>query len=126
MLRKWMSGLLVAMIMVFGLSGCVSATSYENVDVAKAYELTKDQSVEIIDVRTKEEYDGGHVPNSKLLPLQEIDAWHASLDKNKTYLIVCRSGNRSGQASKYLVDKGFTKVINMTGGMNQWQYEIEK
>lgn len=88
--------------------------------------MTKDPNVEIIDVRTPEEYAAGHVPGSKLLPLQTIDDWHLSLDKKKTYLMVCRSGNRSGQASAYLAGKGYANVFNMAGGMNEWTYDVEK
>ncbi|MDF2789200.1 MAG: Rhodanese-related sulfurtransferase, partial [Neobacillus sp.] len=47
------------------------------------------------------------------------------LDKEESYLIICRSGNRSAQASELLTSNRFSTIYNMTGGMNSWEYEIE-
>jgi rhodanese-related sulfurtransferase len=47
-------------------------------------------------------------------------------DKDKSYLIVCRSGNRSVQAAELLSGRGFEKLYNMTCGMNEWSFEIEQ
>jgi rhodanese-related sulfurtransferase len=48
------------------------------------------------------------------------------LDKEESYLVVCRSGNRSAQASEILINNSFANIYNMTGGMNSWAYEIAK
>ncbi len=121
--KRW-GILLILLLFVIALAGC--ATGYETVNTVQAKQMIEAKEVEIIDVRTPEEYAAGHVPGSKLLPLQEIDNWYASLDPTKKYLMVCRSGNRSGQASNYLSGKGFTQVLNMAGGMNEWTYEVEQ
>ncbi|WP_316569644.1 rhodanese-like domain-containing protein [Neobacillus sp. YIM B06451] len=106
------------------LAGCGTAT-YETVSVEEAMELIKKNEVKILDVRTPEEYNGGHIPGSELIPLQVLDGMAENLDKDADYLIVCRSGNRSQQASELLAAKGFS-VLNMDGGMNAWTGEIEK
>jgi rhodanese-related sulfurtransferase len=54
-----------------------------------------------------------------------IEGMSEDLDKDKSYLLVCRSGNRSQQAAELLTANGFKNVFNMTGGMNEWTYEIE-
>ncbi len=77
----------------------------------------------IIDVRTAAEYSSGHIEGAINLDFRggqtfrdDLDA----LDKNKTYLIYCRSGNRSGQTLPIMEDLGFMKVYNLSGGINRW------
>lgn len=107
------------------LAGC-SGTGYKNVTSKEAKDLIDKGKVTVIDVRTPEEYNSGHIPGAKLIPLQVIDGSTDSLKKDGSYLIVCHSGNRSQQASEILTEKGFKNIYNMTGGMNDWKYSIEK
>jgi rhodanese-related sulfurtransferase len=120
-------GLLTAIL--FGLlvmiSGCQSQPTYENVSSEKAKELIDEQKVEVVDVRTEEEYNQGHIPGAKLIPLDQLDNHIDELEKEQSYLIVCRSGNRSTQASEQLVDNGFTNILNLKKGMNEWTYDVE-
>ena len=73
----------------------------------------------LIDVRTPAEFNGGKLPGAKNIDmfskdfLTQID----KLDKDKTYLLYCRSGNRSGQACNIMAGRGFTKLYNMAGGV---------
>ena len=79
----------------------------------------------IVDVRTKKEFQNGYIENA-----MNID-YHADnfsdliekLERNKTYLIYCRSGGRSGSALRIMDKMGFEEVYNMTGGITQWQEE---
>ena len=86
----------------------------------------------LIDVRSLEEFHGelGHVSGSKLITLgDELDNEIANYDKNQKIVFICRSGNRSGLATKQALAQGFTKVFNMTGGMILWKklgLEVEK
>jgi rhodanese-related sulfurtransferase len=124
-LRKvgWVAFVLISIMII--LSAC-SSNTYQNLDVQKAHQFISDHSPQILDVRTQEEYAEGHIPHSQLLPLQEIEQWYPKLDPNEEYLIVCRSGRRSAEASEFLAGKGFAHVYNMSGGMNQWTFEVEK
>lgn len=109
------------------ITACGSGNEgYRNVNPQEAKQLIDDNKVAVIDVRTPEEFAEGHIPNSKLIPLQELESRLDELNKDEPYLIVCRSGNRSAQASELLGNNGFKKIYNMTGGMNMWEYEIEK
>jgi rhodanese-related sulfurtransferase len=114
---------IISIILVI-LTACGNA-GYKNVSTEDAKKLIENNEVVVLDVRTPEEFQGGHIPNAILIPLQELENRLNELEKGESYLIVCRSGNRSTQASEVLSANGFTKVFNMTGGMNNWGFEIE-
>lgn len=80
----------------------------------------------IVDVRTAQEYAEGHIPGAILLPNEEIgDTPPAILPVLDTeILLYCRSGNRSAQAAKKLVDMGYTNVFDF-GGINSWPYDTQ-
>lgn len=98
------------------------------IDVATARELSNRDDVLILDVRENDEYAAGHIPGATLVPLGQLASRMSELPKDKTIVAVCRSGNRSGQATELLRQNGFN-VHNMQGGMNAWQqagYEVER
>ncbi|MAT39235.1 MAG: rhodanese [Ectothiorhodospiraceae bacterium] len=84
--------------------------------------MRKDSDAVLIDTRTKMEYDEGHMPDAQLIDImdpqfrEKIDA----LDRNKSYYMYCRSGNRSGQACKMMLKMGFEKVYNLQSGVLDW------
>lgn len=73
---------------------------------------------QLIDVRTQEEYELGHINGSTLHPVDEIESFNK--DKNKTYYVHCKSGNRSAKASKYLAEQGYD-VVNLDGGYKAYE-----
>ena len=79
----------------------------------------------LLDVRTKEEFDAGHIPGAVLLPNDKIVDTPPELlpDLNAEILIYCRSGNRSAQAANKLVAMGYTNVYDF-GGIIDWPYEV--
>lgn len=97
---------------------------YKKITPEEAKELMVEGNI-ILDVRTKEEYDQGHIEGAMLLPVSDIlDGKLDSLpDKNQIILVYCRSGNRSATASKYLVKVGYTNVYDF-GGIKDWPYEV--
>jgi rhodanese-related sulfurtransferase len=74
-------------------------------DIAR--QLKSGKNLNIIDVREENEIETGKIPGAKHIPLGEILTRLDELDKEKEYVMVCRSGNRSGLASKWLTEKGF-------------------
>lgn len=78
----------------------------------------------IVDVRTKEEYDTGHIEGAVLIPNEEIGITMPEQlpEKDAEILVYCRSGNRSAQAAEKLAGMGYTNV-NDFGGINSWPYE---
>jgi rhodanese-related sulfurtransferase len=77
--------------------------------------------VVLIDVRTPEEFAAGHLPNALNINVESADfeTQIAALDKNTTYGIYCRSGNRSTVASDKMAQAGFTSLINSTAGLDE-------
>ncbi len=86
----------------------------------KAYNNTEDAV--LIDVRTAAEIAEGSIDGHIAIDIQRPGFMEkvAELPKDKTYFIYCRSGNRSGQACKYMATQGFEKLYNLKGGMLAW------
>lgn len=80
----------------------------------------------ILDVRTQEEYDQGHIPGAVLIPDYEIEAKAEEVltDKDQQILVYCRSGRRSKNAAQILVELGYTNIKEF-GGILDWPYEVE-
>lgn len=85
--------------------------------------LKSSTKIEVIDVREDDEVAEGIIENAIHIPLKEIPNQKDSLNKDKHYVIVCRSGGRSMKACEYLDKAGF-QVSNMAGGMLKWKGEI--
>ena len=81
----------------------------------------------ILDVRTQEEYDEGHIPGAVLISHEEIaeKAEDVLTDKDQLILVYCRSGRRSKIASEALVELGYTNIKEF-GGILDWPYAVEK
>lgn len=75
----------------------------------------------ILDVRQPEEWNEAHIPDSTLIPLDQLANRINELPKDQEIVVVCRSGNRSAQGRDILLQAGFTNVTSMAGGLNQWK-----
>ncbi|HMV13875.1 MAG: rhodanese-like domain-containing protein [Chitinophagales bacterium] len=86
-----------------------------------AYNEQKDNAV-ILDVRTAAEIADANIDGHIAIDIQQPGFMEkvAELDKSKTYFVYCRSGNRSGQACRYMSTQGFEKLYNLKGGMMAW------
>ena len=121
---KKVLAIIIITLVVF-LVSCGSA-SYEVISASEAkIMLDNDQSIKLIDVREKSEYDDGHIEGAILLPLGLIQENAESILTNKSapYILYCRSGNRSNQASQIFIDLGYKNIYDM-GGIIDWPYEI--
>ena len=104
------------------------SAEYRKISSDQAQEMMKTEKDNVIlDVRTAGEYAEGHIPGAVNLPLDQIGSGDiASLpEKDQLVMVYCRSGNRSAAASKKLVEKGYTRVIDF-GGINTWKGEVVK
>ena len=83
--------------------------------------LAEDDAVVVVDVRTPEEFAEGHLPDAVNINLQGADfaGEVAALDPSATYVVYCRSGNRSAQAAALMAEAGFTDVRDL-GGIGDW------
>ncbi|MDM5358343.1 rhodanese-like domain-containing protein [Peribacillus sp. ACCC06369] len=86
--------------------------------------LKGNSPVHIIDVREVDEVKAGKIPNALNIPLGLVEFRMQDLDNSNEYIMVCRSGGRSSRAAHLLEDHGY-KVVNMMGGMNEWEGPIE-
>jgi rhodanese-related sulfurtransferase len=95
------------------------ATLPAEISVEEAY-LKYQQGVFFLDVRTAEEWDQVRIPNTTLIPLDELASRLDELPRDREIVVVCRSGNRSAQARDTLLAAGFPSVTSMAGGITQW------
>ncbi len=136
-MRKRFCFLLLAAAAIL-LAGCSSSgqvmdgddmirqAAYSQITPEEALEMMeKDDGHVIIDVRTQEEYDEGHIPDAVLIPNETIASEPpAELpDKDQIILIYCRRGNRSKDASQKLADMGYTNIYEF-GGIETWEGEV--
>jgi len=90
-----------------------------------AEKLKNGEKLNMIDVREDEEVAQGKIPEARHIPLSELPERVNELDKNQPYYMICRSGGRSGQACSILKAQGYD-VVNVAGGMLDWEDEVEK
>lgn len=123
------------MISAMTLAGCnnsvnnidVNKTKYIRISAEEAKTIIDSEDVIILDVRTQDEFDSGHIENAVLLPVTEINdnAEEVLPDKDAKILVYCRSGNRSATAARELIRMGYTNVYDF-GGINTWPYGTVK
>ena len=84
-----------------------------------------EKSFVLLDVRTQEEHELVKLRNSKLIPLDQLDQSLKDLDKNDDIIVYCHHGMRSYNAAKFLLEKGFTSVSSLEGGIHAWSLEVD-
>jgi rhodanese-related sulfurtransferase len=104
------------------LAGCSSSSSVIDLSVTEFSSKAAEAGVITLDVRTPGEYAEGHLEGARLIDFQSgnFENEISTLDKNATYAVYCRSGNRSSQAVKVMHDAGFHNVYNLNGGVIDW------
>ena len=125
----------ISMFVVMILVGCdaeipapvaLETTSPAVITPSQAMYIMAYRDVIILDVRTPDEFNTGHIPNAILLPVDEIAYAVTGMipDKEQTILIYCRSGRRSADAANILVNMGYLNVYDF-GGIINWTGEIQ-
>lgn len=111
---------IIALIALFILSRLLPVKEVKNISGKELKDEMKKKNKQLIDVRTRGEFRGNHIPGFRNMPLNELIQQSSSLDKNKEVIVICQSGMRSKQAAKVLKKMGFKHIINVSGGMNTW------
>lgn len=134
MINKKIYILLITLLCLACMTACKAAkegkeevNAYTQISMEEAMELMEtEENYIILDVRTLEEYQAGHIPGAIVVPNETIGTNEISElpDKEQMILVYCRSGNRSKQASEKLVKLGYTNVLEF-GGIIDWPGEIE-
>jgi rhodanese-related sulfurtransferase len=123
-------------ILSLGISACSSAPAPVSADIDtlpatisihEAHDLYQ-EGVFLLDVRTQEEWDEFHAPNTTLIPLDQLESRLGELPEDEPIVVVCRSGNRSQAGRDILLNNGYEPATSMEGGLNAWRdagYPIE-
>ena len=128
--RRVLLTLLAVLGLAFALAGCgtddptapVAGESYEHVDAATFADRIAERDVVLLDVRTPEEYDAGHLEGATNLPIADADfaAEVDDLDPDTTYAVYCRTGERSQRAMEIMRTAGIEAVYDLDGGITAW------
>ena len=128
-MKKWIFLFLAVMM----LTACGQNTennreaAYMNITAEEAKQIMDSETGYIIlDVRTQEEYDQGHIPGAIVISHEQIaeKAEEVLTDKDQLILVYCRSGRRSKLAAQILAELGYTNIKEF-GGILDWPYEVE-
>jgi rhodanese-related sulfurtransferase len=119
---------LIAGFLMALMSYSCKSTPSEGIELISAeemQELVELEDMQMVDVRTPEEYKDGYIAG-----FQNIDYLSDTfstdvekLDKTKPVIVYCKSGRRSANCAEELKEKGFVKVYDLDGGITQWQYQ---
>jgi rhodanese-related sulfurtransferase len=123
-MKKAASLAVAAIASIAMLTGCSSSNeAIKKVDPVKFSEVISQPDVIILDVRTPDEFNAGHIANAININLEGSDfsSEVSKLDKNATVAVYCRSGNRSGVATDQMAELGFTDMYDMQGGIVDWE-----
>jgi rhodanese-related sulfurtransferase len=126
----WLSLLLALLAVVsLGIASCGAApaqvidettTLPAEISIDEAHELYQ-EGIFFLDVRTQEEWDEFHAPNSTLIPLDQLESRLHEVPEDEQIVVVCRSGNRSQAGRDILLNNGFNQITSMAGGLNAWR-----
>lgn len=117
-----MKRIITSLLTLLGLAAC-SQQGYENTDVDAFASRITNQDVVLLDVRTAEEYNDGHIQNAINIDVKQdgfIEEAKSTLPTDKTIAVYCRSGKRSAKAAGLLAKEGF-KIVNLEGGIMAWK-----
>ncbi|WP_097026720.1 rhodanese-like domain-containing protein [Clostridium peptidivorans] len=118
----------VAFFNIIRRRSILSNKSVKNLSPEEAHKLiNENKDVIILDVRTKEEFSSGHMPEAKSFPMHEILSRIDELEsfKDKPILVYCASGGRSPIAIKHLLKNNFTNIYHLNKGISAWKYPLE-
>jgi rhodanese-related sulfurtransferase len=117
---------------VFSVSGCDLQTENKVLPIStkEVYEImTEKKDYTILDVRTREEFDEGHLEGAVLIPVDDLETRIGEISMEKPVIVYCRSGRRSAKGADILLKNGFRPVYDMQGGIEKWvsdEYPIFK
>lgn len=121
-----MRNIIWIIIVTILLVGCSSEISFVSINQDEALELIEKEAI-IIDVRSIEEYESGHIKGAINIPVDVIELVGIEQiisSKEKNIIVYCRSGNRSRHAAEILISLGYTNIYDL-GSINKWSGELE-
>lgn len=120
----------IALVSIISFAACNAQDSGVKILKQNDFEqLSNQENVVVVDVRTPREVSAGYISEADYfidINGSNFEAEVAKLDKEKTYIMYCRSGARSGRAASYLINAGFSDVYNLEGGILNYTEELKK
>ena len=122
-----MKQLILSLTLIIGFAPATIAadqtSGHKRVGVDQFAKILKTKKLTVLDVRTPDEFEEGHIKGAKNINYyaEDFKKQIGKLDKSKAYLIHCRSGGRSGRASKIMIGMGFKLVYDLAPGMMGWE-----
>ena len=112
-----------ALLFVCYVSAFAADAPFKNVSLAEFDKLRQNTNNIVLDVRSKKEFDAGHVPGATNIDVNAPDFEQrvAKLDKSRAYLVHCAAGRRSVTAANQMSALKFTNLVNFGGGYNAWE-----
>lgn len=116
---------LVLMLVFAACSESSDSTEIEVITTDEMQNLMDFEDVQIVDVRTAEEFASGFIENSQNIDVSSptFDQDIAKLDKSKPVVVYCKGGGRSAKCAEKLKGAGFVKIYDLEGGITQWQFK---
>ena len=119
--------IIVLSLLFFGITSCIKQKTegIEVVNVVSFEKLAQNENMQLIDVRTPEEFAEGHLKNATNICVT-CDAFEkeiVALDKTKPVLVYCKMGGRSAKAAAKLKEFGFKSITDLDGGITAWENE---
>lgn len=122
-----MKKVVFVLLFITAFTSCLDQRS-EEVKVISAEEmrsLLEADEVQLVDVRTPEEYDLGHIDDAQNIDYfsPTFDEDIKNLDKTKPVILYCKSGGRSAKCAEKMVEAGFVKIYDLEGGISKWEHK---
>jgi len=121
--KKYLIGLILVIIVTFGCESHAFQEGFKTLTAEEAkIELSKDENIVLLDVRSEEEFEEKHIEGSILIPIYVLEE-KVNMeipDKNTRVFVYCKSGKRSTEASEILVNLGYKNVYNIEG-LDYWE-----
>jgi len=118
---------IIAITLILLVSSCIQnpKNQVQVVSPEEMKSLLEMDDVQLIDVRTEDEYSSGYIEKSQNIDVRspDFDGQIAKLDKEKPVLVYCRSGRRSAKCVEKLINAGFVKIYDLRGGITKWKYK---
>ncbi|MBE6066501.1 MAG: rhodanese-like domain-containing protein [Clostridium lundense] len=118
----------IALFNILRRRSIVNNENVKNLSPEETYKFVNEsKDVIILDVRTKEEFNSGHIPNAKSFPIHEMPSRINELEefKSRPILVYCASGGRSPMAIKHLLKNNFTNIYHLNKGISAWKYPVK-
>jgi rhodanese-related sulfurtransferase len=119
---------ILSIMMLLMATSCKEETNKGEIKLVTAEEmhtLLQQKDVQLVDVRTPDEYQVGHIKNSQNIDFNSptFDDDISKLDKTKPVMLYCKGGARSAKCSQKLLEAGFIKIYDLEGGITQWTFK---